>query len=569
MAISAGSYTVGSGGDYATWKAAFDDMITQTADIALTQISDVSETAAVNIDHNCSGFNVYCYALTNHRGVYANALKTVYNFTGGTGLFILTGANANDTVRITFDRLAFFVQSATPDTTCILNPNTGLTNRNVNLSNCLFNLNGLDVGAFWAGGGFDSTVRHRVYNNKAWNKADSVTRYAFVNTGYGCIYENNTYYGTTGRGFALDGDNVEAYNNASYCPVGFGFSSGIGGLPTGRNNASSDGTADDAPTQSENHIHRSAATDFLSLDPSSINFLRPSLGGALGQNGRAAAISGNTAGIEGNARPSSEGYSSIGAHQYRFAQSLLVAGAAYNVRQWPKPIIEPAIQWIQDSSGNWNGSDRGADQDVYEAEVVFFDTEANIDALMATLEANREGLTLSAFATPIFSPEVDHTGSISATVISMGPRRHLAYASGGKGGVYDLPVTFRALSPTLLGTSPSLATLKLQEGFEGDASFEVGKAFTYSQASVYSDHGSDVGRFVGTCRQQTSQIQAILAYLLVTARAASVAVPTLGNVGYAWGISRGAPTNCRVKSFSLTRVNFVFWDLRLELVESV
>ena len=68
-------------------------------------------------------------------------------------------------------------------------------------------------------------------------------------------------------------------------------------------------------------------------------------------------------------------------------------------------------------------------------------------------------------------------------------------------------------------------------------------------------------------RQQTSQAQAILAYLLTTARANTVAFPSIG-VNYPWG-NPGAPANCKVKSFTVSRVNFVFWDFKIELVEVV
>ena len=243
--------------------------------------------------------------------------------------------------------------------------------------------------------------------------------------------------------------------------------------------------------------------------------------------------------------------------------SFTVDGTGVSAKQWPAPQVDPSILWIRDSAGNWSGSDRGASQDAYTSEAVLMGTETELDSMEGALEDAREGMTLAAFAAPLFAPNVDHTGSISATVTRMGPRRHVAFGAGAAVGVYELPVTFRAISPTLLGTSPSLATLKLQDGFEADRVFEAGKGFTYSQAAIYSDHDSDVGRF----RQQTSQAQAILAYLLTTARANTVAFPSIG-VNYPWG-NPGAPANCKVKSFTVSRVNFVFWDFKIELVEVV
>jgi hypothetical protein len=249
--------------------------------------------------------------------------------------------------------------------------------------------------------------------------------------------------------------------------------------------------------------------------------------------------------------------------------SFTLAGSGVSVKAWPRPEIDPAILWVQDSAGNWNGSDRGAAQDVYTADVTFMGVESEIDTVESYLQSNREGVTLAAFTSPIFAPNVSHTGSISATVSRLARRRHRAYGAGAAKGVYELDATLRAISPNLLGTTPSLATLKLQEGFEADKSYEVGKDFTYNQTAVYSDQASDSGRFIGTFRQTVDETRAILAYLLTTARAASIAVPTLGNLTYAWGQPRGVATNCRVKSIGITRRDFVFYDLEIELVEVI
>lgn len=250
---------------------------------------------------------------------------------------------------------------------------------------------------------------------------------------------------------------------------------------------------------------------------------------------------------------------------------MIIDEIDHNVAQWPKAIIRPAILWMQDAAGNWNGSDRGAAQDVYESQVVFVNTETLINQLQVDLETARDTVSLTGFTAPIFSPEVDHTGSIAASVVAMGPRRHRAFGvPSASSQMLELPVTFRAISPSLLGTTPSLSTLRLQEGYDGDASFEIGKAFTYNQSGVYADHKSDIGVFKGRFRQKVEEVRAILAYLLVTARANAFTLPTLGGVTYPFGVNRGTgPFQAKIKSIGITRSNFVFYDLDLEFVESV
>ena len=110
----------------------------------------------------------------------------------------------------------------------------------------------------------------------------------------------------------------------------------------------------------------------------------------------------------------------------------------------------------------------------------------------------------------------------------------------------------------------------LQDGFDAGHSNTSPKAITYAQTGTYADRRSDVGTFDGTFIQTTAQIQAILAYLLTTARANAIAFPTAIStvVPYPWGKARGAAINCKVKAFSVTRKNLNRWILKLTLVEA-
>lgn len=249
-------------------------------------------------------------------------------------------------------------------------------------------------------------------------------------------------------------------------------------------------------------------------------------------------------------------------------ESLQVSGTPYNLARWPTARIIPAIQWVQDSGGYWSGSDRGAAQDAYEVDCVFVDKESTINALDLALDAAREAVTLSAFTTPLFAPNADHSSSITAVVTKI-KRKHLKYGvPSANSQLYSIDVTFRAISPTILTTTPSLSTLKLQEGYEAGDSYESPKAFSFNQSAFYGDHKSDEGAFHGRFRQKLAQAQAILGYALVTARALPFSFPNIG-VPYPFGQTHGsyATKNCKIKSISMSRQNFVFWDLNLELVE--
>lgn len=245
--------------------------------------------------------------------------------------------------------------------------------------------------------------------------------------------------------------------------------------------------------------------------------------------------------------------------------TLSIAGTPYNFNEWPEPKITPAIQWAKARSANLFGSDRGVAQDIHETTLSITETEANITALQATLNSNREKVTLSAFGVPVFAPIVDHTGSISAVVTDFGMRRQRGWAAGSNSGVYELTVSLRAISTALLASTPSLSTLRLQEGFVADHSWSVMKAFSFNQTANYEDDRDDVGSFTPTYRQTTSEVQAILKYLLSTARANTIVLPAHTNVTYPFGQARGTgPFNVIAYSYSVKRFSPSYWDLSID-----
>lgn len=250
------------------------------------------------------------------------------------------------------------------------------------------------------------------------------------------------------------------------------------------------------------------------------------------------------------------------------AKSFTISSVDCYVRNFAKPRINWAIDWVQNSAGNMRGSDRAVAQDVHEVDVVFYDRESVINTLATTLEnSNREAVTMSGFGTEIFAPVVDHSGSISATITRLRRRRQTSFASPSQ-AMFELEATFRAISPSLVSTSASLATLKLQEGFTADKDFTSEKAFAYNQTAFYADASMDIGLFRGVFRQTTAQAKAILKYILSTARASTIVFPTLGGVTYPFGVIRGAlPKNAKIIDFSLSRHNFVFWDIELTFAE--
>lgn len=562
MAITSGTYNVGPGEALEDWADVVSEINGQTFTGHVTFIQTGQITGAVGTLTPIMGaFDLTFRSALPHNGSPISGYRSI-----NSSAFVFTGGSASGGGKVIFQDFYFDHRTGAP-AGCVVVGRSGT----FQIINCLARSDGS------SGPARVVTNQHsggivEMFNVKAWSPTGTMCSIVISSGGISALrLENVTVYAQNSFGgislFEVSNAGAASANKYIKNCIAYRVAGSAADFDLG-NVACSYNASSDSSAVGTGCITGISSSHFLSTNELSANFLNLATGSSLGAAGTATSLSGNTVGIRGNLRPGVDGYYSMGADEISPLDGVNIGSGTYRVRQWPTPIVRPAIQWVQDSSGNWNGSDRGAAQDVYESEVVFFDTQDNIDTLMVNLEDNREGVDLANFAAPFFSPEVDHTGTISATVVSMGPRRQLAWGAASR-WIYELPVTFRAISPTLLGTSASLSTLKLQEGFEASASHEVGKAFTYAQTAVYSDRRSDVGRFVGRFRQQTSQAQAILAYLLTTARANTVAFPSLGGVTYPWGVNRGAPANCKVKSFSIRRVNLVFWDIEIEFVESV
>ena len=251
------------------------------------------------------------------------------------------------------------------------------------------------------------------------------------------------------------------------------------------------------------------------------------------------------------------------------ASSFTLAGTPVKCLPFPQPIIQPAWTPVIDDSGIMHSSDRGVSQDVYLSNVIFQGPENEINIIANLINSNRGTITLSAFNVQLFSPNVDHTGSISCSIETpIKLRKQLVF--GNPYHVYILEVVFRALSPALLSPTPSLSKLKLNHGFTADHLTAMNKDYTYSQSPIYEDKNDDPGYFNGLFVQNIADMQAILAYFLVTSRGASFTFPTISGLTYPFGYSRGTgPFKVANYSMKLQRKNLNRYTLLLELKESI
>lgn len=554
MAITSGTHHFGPGEALEDWSDLASEINSQTltGEVVFIQTGPITQSSLVTFSGVIQGSNsIQFTGLTDHFGRPTASLKTTFTSTGG---IRFTSGTQGAAGYVDFNRI-YLEQSV------VVNCLSIQAALKIRLRHLLVrgtadpSLGAL--GIHWN----NPSAEIYGYNIKCWGFYSAISE---QNLAAGSLWQfenviassyNNVFDMRTGphasssirNSFGIRGSQGSCFTlstNQSYCASTDATASGTGSRP-----------------------NTVAANVLISTSDSSANFYNLSTGSVLGQAGISPLLAGNTLGIRGNDRPGTDGNISIGADEITPPGSVTIGTGSYNMLQWPTSRVIPSILWTQNAAGYWMGSDRGAAQDIYEADCVFVDKEYVINELATVLEEHRESLALEGLPTSVFSPNVDHSGTLTVTAKSI-RRRHIQYGvPSATSQVYALEVTFRAISPTLLATTPSLSTLKLQEGFEASPSYEMGKAFSFDQTAFYTDHGSDIGRFEGVFRQTTAQARAILAYLLTTARANAVTFPSIG-VTYPFGVSRGPlPMNCKVKSFEISRQNFVFWDLKIEFVE--
>lgn len=310
--IFSGAHTVGSGGSYTTWSAAFADLGSPlTGNLTLTQITSTTESANSlfnNFDY--AGNTLELRSGTPHFGspiagheinlafsttaTFGSAMVIRPNVTQAAGsVLIVRNLRYRATVAPSFSQGTLFVRS---------------------VLNVLTQIHDIMIDGSLLRGGFSTqgTGVAEVWNIQVWECSPGV---GFKMTGWG--------------GTSYKAENLKAHK----CETGITYSDNAtiemrniwasdstfndwlssGSLPTRESLASSDLTA--GGTNAKTSVV--TADEVVSLLDSSPDFLKlkASVGDDLDVDGATPTISGNTKGIRNNTRPGPGGFTSIGADE--------------------------------------------------------------------------------------------------------------------------------------------------------------------------------------------------------------------------------------------------------------
>ena len=225
-----------------------------------------------------------------------------------------------------------------------------------------------------------------------------------------------------------------------------------------------------------------------------------------------------------------------------------------------KPETSMAIKWVQAGNGNWVGSDRGSSEDVYETNISFKGTFAELTLLDNVLNDNRENFNITCgTGEEIFGADIDYSGALNVVVIDYGKMERVSFSS------YTRDLKIRLLSPTFQTITPSLSTLMLNFQYTATSEVDTYNQFTYDGIADYKDHDTDPGIFEAVFRQTNDEMKAIRRYLTVTCRNSTVAFPAIEDYPFGPNADVGPFSVKIIEWEDMGRSNLQFWNIRIKM----
>lgn len=276
-AVSAGQYTYGTGGDYATRALAYADIANLTADLTFTQISNTTENATATITETLNNHTLLD-TCTPHFGSWLLGFTSTYNINDTERILIQAEGPGN----LTLTNLKLYA-TAGINNWRLISADTTTTAYTLCLCHLLLDAQAYAIRHFRIA---DTDILAHIYSCATYGGAHAV----FFAPDPTSILENCTFYNCSNTGVDCSDANSNIYNCASFNNT-TDFRR-IGGA-TGRNNASSDLTAANGNWNigTNNLTGLNAATQFRSTTTSDSSlFLLPILNSDLYDNALAFTI---------------------------------------------------------------------------------------------------------------------------------------------------------------------------------------------------------------------------------------------------------------------------------------
>lgn len=317
LLLSPGTYTVGTGGDYADFYALALALGVQTGpysassrdmqgDFTFRVVGSFNQAeSALMYIRRFNGYTLTVDCDSEHAGDPTDISRLITISGNKKVLRFGSGSVVNDSGELTISGLyckALTHSTNNLDLICFWTSYVSGVSRNVTVENCMFDLNSHRASAISVVR-FNASGTHVVKNCKLWGAYDTGGLYdrGMIYQGRWAI-ENCTFKSGSHSVGAFYGSGITARNNAI---IDSPFEAGYGSTLDGGNASTETGEV-------EHDIV--AANEFVTLDDTNESFLKPKSGGVIDTSGVAPTYANDD--IAGLSRPGSDGLYSIGCHEF-------------------------------------------------------------------------------------------------------------------------------------------------------------------------------------------------------------------------------------------------------------
>jgi len=226
------------------------------------------------------------------------------------------------------------------------------------------------------------------------------------------------------------------------------------------------------------------------------------------------------------------------------------------------------MKWKQLSNGNYVAIDRGADSDIYEANITTNGTETYINNILTQLdivESSASGtLTTSGYAgnEHIFGENIDYSTATTVAITNIKARKSNTF----KG--WQLDLTLKALSPAFeAGSSlPVFSGACINYKYIGTKEYDLIYNESYYGDFTYSNHTGEGGVFKGTFTFTDTELRLLSEWIRAN-RDTAFSLTELNGVAYPWGPTISLPHNAKIIDIrQLQKFGLDNWLVELTIV---
>jgi hypothetical protein len=228
-----------------------------------------------------------------------------------------------------------------------------------------------------------------------------------------------------------------------------------------------------------------------------------------------------------------------------------------------------ALQWVQAANGDWYATDRGSDNDYYEATVTMKGRYQELSDIMSEINTNRTTGNNVLFADrfesdeKIFGADIVYTNGLSVTIEEFPDIEQKSL------NVFQIKFKLRLLKPYTFVTYVGIPDLyPAQIGYDAKVQdWTINKYDTYKGVYTYIDHNNDAGIFNGTFIFNDTDMAQLRRHHATT-RGSMLSISDIPGIYNAFGPNGMVyPIEARIKSISNERMRDPnYWMCNLELI---